>query len=78
MSKRHYKWQGQWFLHHDNASSNTPLVVQQFLVEKDIPVIIQPPYSPDLAPIYFCLFKTIKMGLKGSRFAAMEDVKWSK
>jgi hypothetical protein len=26
--KWHYKWQGQWFLHHDNASSHTSLVVQ--------------------------------------------------
>jgi hypothetical protein len=46
--KRHDTWQGQWFLHHNNASSQTSLVVQQFLAEKNIPVITQPPYSPDL------------------------------
>jgi hypothetical protein len=28
------KWQGQWFLHHDNAPSHTSLVVQQFLAKK--------------------------------------------
>jgi len=50
--KRRDKWQGEW-LHHDNASSHTSLVVQQFLAEKSIPVIIQPPYSPDLAPSDF-------------------------
>jgi hypothetical protein len=35
-------WQGQWFLHHDNAPSHTSLVAQQFLAEgKHIPAIIQ-------------------------------------
>jgi hypothetical protein len=29
--KRRFKWQGQWFLHHDNAQSRTSLAVQQFL-----------------------------------------------
>jgi len=73
--KRHNKWQGEWFLHHDNASSHTSLVVQQFLAEKSIPVITQPPYSPDLAPSDFWLFHTLKMVLKGTRFATMEDIK---
>jgi hypothetical protein len=39
------------------------------------PVITQPPYSPDLAPSDFWLFPTLKMGLKGTRFAAIEDIK---
>jgi hypothetical protein len=53
--------------------SHTSLVVQQFLAEKSIPVITQPPYSLDLAPSDFWLFPTLKMGLKGTRFATMED-----
>jgi hypothetical protein len=57
-----------------NASSHTSLVVLQFLVEKSIPVITQPSYSPDLAPSDFRLFPTLKMGLKGTRFATMEDI----
>jgi hypothetical protein len=44
--------QGQWFLYHDNTSY-TSLAVQQFLAEEYIPVITQPPYSPDLAPSDF-------------------------
>jgi hypothetical protein len=32
-------------------------------------------YSPDLAPSDFWLFHTLKMGLKGTRFATMEDIK---
>jgi hypothetical protein len=49
--------------------------VQQFLAEKNIPVITQLPYSPDLAPSDFWLFPTLKMGLKGTRFTTMEDMK---
>ena len=37
------KWQGEWFLHHDNALSHTSLVVQQFLAQKSIPITTQPP-----------------------------------
>jgi hypothetical protein len=50
--ERRYKRQGQRFLHHDNAPSHTSPVMQQFLADADtnIPVIIQPPHSPDLAP----------------------------
>ncbi|PNF22340.1 hypothetical protein B7P43_G18376 [Cryptotermes secundus] len=55
--------------------SHTALVVQQFLAEKSIPVITQPPYSPDLAPSDFWLFPTPKIGLKGTRFATTEDIK---
>ena len=40
--KRRDSWQGEWFLHHDNAPSHTSLVVPQFLAEKSIPVITQP------------------------------------
>jgi hypothetical protein len=56
------------------APSHTSLVVQQFLAEKSIPVINHPPYSPDLAPNDFWLFPTLKTGLKGTRFATMEDI----
>jgi hypothetical protein len=54
------------------APSHTSLIVQQFLAEKNTPVITQPPYSPDLAPSDFWLFS---MALKGTRFATMEDIK---
>jgi hypothetical protein len=60
-----------------NAPSHTSLVVQQFLAEKFIPVITQPPYSPDLAPSDFWLFSTLKMGLRQTRFATMEGIEWN-
>jgi hypothetical protein len=49
--------------------------MQQFLTEKNIPVITQPPYSLDLAPSDFWLFPTLKMDLKWACFAMMEDIK---
>jgi hypothetical protein len=67
------KWRGQWFPHHDNAPSHTSLVVQQFLADKDIPIITQHPYSLDPAPSDFWLLPTLKMGLKGTHFATMDS-----
>jgi hypothetical protein len=34
-------------LHHDNAPTHSAHVVQQFLAKHGIPVVSQPPYSPD-------------------------------
>ena len=36
-----------WMLHHNNAPIN------EFLAEKSIPVVPQPPYSPDISPCDF-------------------------
>jgi transposase len=53
--------------------------VQQFLPEEHIPVVTQPPYSPDLVPseffFFFWLFPILKMRLKGTHLATVEDVK---
>jgi hypothetical protein len=51
--------------------SLTSLVVQQFLAEKNIPVNIQPPYTPDHTQGDFWLFPPLKIGLMGTRFATM-------
>jgi hypothetical protein len=73
--ERRDKWQGQWFKHHDNPPSHTLLVEQQFLTEKNVSVITQSTWPPDLAPTDFFLSSTQKMGLKGICFATMEDIK---
>jgi hypothetical protein len=49
--------------------------VLQFLAEENIPVIIQTPYNPGLVSSDFWMFSTLKMALKGTRFATMEDIK---
>jgi hypothetical protein len=54
--------------------ASVPLILQQFLVEKNIPVIILTPYTLDLDPSDFWLFLALKMALKGTRFATIEDM----
>jgi len=49
--------------------------VSSELHRASIPVITQPPYSPDLAPSDFWLFPALKMDLKGTRFATTESIK---
>ena len=45
-----------WLLHHDSAPAHNALSIRQFLAKKNIAVLEQPPYSPDLAPCDFFLF----------------------
>jgi histone-lysine N-methyltransferase SETMAR len=66
---------GTRLLHHDNAPARTAVSIQEFLAEKNIPVVPHPPYSPDLAPCDFFLFPRIKMKLKGRRFDEVDTIK---
>jgi hypothetical protein len=49
----------------DNAPAHTALSVGEFLATKQITVLEQPAYSPDVAPSDFFLFPKIKEILKG-------------
>jgi len=40
-------------LHHDNAPAHTALSVREFLATKQVTVLENPPYSPDLTPSDF-------------------------
>ena len=64
-----------WMLHHDNAPCHTALSVTEFLARKSIPVVPQPPYSPDLSPCDFFLFPRLKSKLKGHHFETLENIK---
>ena len=69
-------WQDKsWLLHHDNASRHNALSIRQFLAEKNIAVLEQPPYSPDLAPCDFFLFPKLKGIIKGIHFEGVEAIK---
>jgi len=57
-----------WMLHHDNAPCHTAVSINEFLAEKNIPVVPQPPYSLDLSPCDFFLFPWLKNHLKGRHF----------
>ena len=69
-------WQDKsWLLHHDNVPAHNALSIQQFLAEKNMAVLEQPPYSPDLAPSdFFFLFK-LKGVIKGTCFEDVDDIK---
>jgi transposase len=73
--KRPELWKNGFILHQDNAPAHTALSVKQFVAEKQIAVLEHPPYSPDLAPCDFFLFRKVKSVLKRTCFASVTEVK---
>ena len=63
-----------WMPHHDNAPCHTAISVIEFVAKKGIPVVPQPPYSPDLSTRYFFLFPKLKFLLKGRHFGTVENI----
>jgi hypothetical protein len=53
------------FFHWDNAPVNTPAVVQAWLATNQVQVLEHPPYSPDLVPADYFLFRSVKEELSG-------------
>ncbi|CAK1594867.1 unnamed protein product [Parnassius mnemosyne] len=64
-----------WFLHHDNAPSHTALILREFFAKNSTNIVPQAPYSPDLAPCDFWLFRKLKRPLRGNRFESIGDIK---
>jgi hypothetical protein len=64
-------------LHHDNAPSHAAISINEFLAEKSIPVVPQPPYSADLSPCDFFLFPRPKNHLKGRYFGTLYNIQKS-
>ena len=48
--------------------------VIKFLAKNGIPVVTQPPYSPDLSLCDFVLFPKLKFYLKGCHFGMVENI----
>jgi transposase len=48
-----------------------------FWQKKSIPVVPQPPYSPDLSPCDFFLFPRLKNHLKESHFGTLDNIQKS-
>jgi len=63
-----------WILHHNNALAHAAFSVEQFLTSKGITVTPRPPYSPDLAPCNFLLFRKTKSAVKGHHFESTENI----
>lgn len=61
--------------HHDNARPHTSLETRQKLLEFGWEVLSHPPYSPDLAPSDYYLFRSLQNSLRGKKFTSNEDIK---
>ena len=63
-----------WMLNHDNAPCHTAISVMEFLAKKGVPVVPQPPYSPELGPCDFYLFPKLRFHFKGRHFFTVENI----
>lgn len=61
--------------HHDNARPHTSLATRGKLLELGWGVMSHPPYSPDLAPSDFHLFRSLQISLNGKHFSDDNDHK---
>lgn len=64
-------------LQHDNARPHVAKVVKTYLETLKWEVLPHPPYSPDLAPSDYHLFRSMTHGLAETQFGSYEEVqKW--
>jgi histone-lysine N-methyltransferase SETMAR len=63
-----------WLLH-DNAPIHTSNLSMTTTAECGFQLVAHPPYSPDLAPSDFVLFRHLKQHLKGHRFESAIELK---
>ena len=61
--------------HQVNARPHTSLLARQKLLELGWDILPHPPYSPDLAPSDYYLFRSLQNFLDGKTFTSNEEVK---
>ncbi|EFN84997.1 Histone-lysine N-methyltransferase SETMAR, partial [Harpegnathos saltator] len=59
---------------HDNARPHVAKVVQKYLETLKWDVLPHPPYSPDIAPSDYWLFRRMQHDLTGHRFTSFADI----
>lgn len=60
--------------HQDNAKRHTAMATQLKLNELGWEVLSHPPYSPDIAPSYYYLFRSLQNYLTGKKFTSFKAV----
>lgn len=60
---------------HDNARPHIARVTQEKIMALNMEVLPHPPYSPDLAPSDYHLFRSLQHFLEGKQFINCEEVK---
>jgi hypothetical protein len=63
-----------WILYNDNAPCHHAFSVSRFLTSKNIAVLPQAPYSPDMSSCDFFLFPQTKLTVKGTHFESITDI----
>ncbi|GFW86122.1 histone-lysine N-methyltransferase SETMAR [Trichonephila clavipes] len=61
--------------HQENARPHTSLVTRQKLLQLEWDTMPHPPYSPDLSPLDYYLFRSFTNFLDGKTFTSNEEVK---
>lgn len=61
-------------LQHDNAKPHTARITKNLLEEFGWEIMLHPPYSPDLAPTDFHLFRSLQSNLSGFKCSSREEV----
>jgi histone-lysine N-methyltransferase SETMAR len=64
-----------FIFHQDNAKPHTSLQTTQKLKELGWELMEHPPYSPDIAPSDFHLFRSLQNFLSGAKFRSAEETK---
>ena len=62
-----------WILHHDNAPCHTAVSINEFLAEKNFPVVPQPP-TRLIFPCDFFLFPRLKTHLNVRHFGTLDNI----
>jgi histone-lysine N-methyltransferase SETMAR len=74
--KRKEKFKNGILLLHDNAPVHKAGVVQDALKKLKFQELNHPPYSPDLAPCDYFLFRKLKKKFRGQIFSHDEELIW--
>jgi [histone H3]-lysine36 N-dimethyltransferase SETMAR len=65
----------KWILQHDNARPHVSKITQKKIRELGLEPLPHPPYSPDLSPSDYHLFRSMEHSLKEKKIKSVDEVK---